>query len=125
MGQRKSRSKCKNLERRKKIRFPLQREMRYKVLDAGREIGRGSGRTLDISSSGAAFTTEGYIAPGTLIEITISWPVLLDGQCKLRLCGSGPVIYSTAGMAACRITQFGFRTQGKGASATAVARAAA
>jgi hypothetical protein len=100
-------------DRRSKSRFALRREMRYKLMDGSKVIGTGTGSTLDISSGGAAFTTAECLNPGTAIEISVSWPALLNGMCAIRLVGCGQVIRSTAGTAACSISKFEFRTQAK------------
>lgn len=113
------------MDRREKSRFDIRRNMRYKLRHGAKEIGSGCGCTLDMSSNGAAFTTEGYIEPGTAIEMSISWPVLLEGRSALRLVAHGVVVRSTILTAACRISRFEFRMQGKAAAATEVRAAAA
>jgi len=101
-------------DRRDKTRFALRRDMHYTLLDEGRVIGAGSGRTVDMSSRGAAFTTSERLQPGTAIEISVSWPALLDGHSLLRLVAFGFVVRSTSNTAACSISKFEFRTQARG-----------
>ena len=108
-------------ERRNKQRFEIRREMRYTLREDGKVIGWGTGSTLDIGSKGAAFTTPEQLKPGTAIEISVSWPALLDGRCALRLVASGQVLRSAPGMAACSISTFEFRTQGQAAAIPRVA----
>ncbi|MGO9258995.1 MAG: PilZ domain-containing protein [Bryobacteraceae bacterium] len=103
-------------DRRNKSRFALRREMRYKLVDGGKVIGSGSGFTLDISSGGAAFTTKEQLKPGTAIEISVSWPALVNGNCAIRLVACGQVVRSTTGTAACNISKFEFRTQARAAA---------
>lgn len=98
-------------DRRERNRFKLRRAMRYTLLEGSKIIGSGSGCTLDISSKGAAFTTPERLRPGTAIEISVSWPALLDGNCPIRLVAGGYVVRSTPRTAACRICKFQFRTQ--------------
>jgi hypothetical protein len=112
-------------DRRTKKRFELCREIRYQLWNGRHNIGSGSGWTLDLSSKGVAFTTDGYIQPGASIEISVSWPVLLNGDCAMRLVACGYVVRSALGMAACRISQFEFRTQPKVMSANSTMGAAA
>ena len=45
-------------EKRKKNRFPIERELRYKMAERGVVIATGSGKTLNMSSGGIAFTAE-------------------------------------------------------------------
>jgi PilZ domain len=100
-------------DRREKHRFELRRDMRYTLLDGNRVVGSGSGYTLDLSSNGACFTTTERLQPGTPIEISVSWPALLNGNCPIRLVASGYVVRSTGGTAACSIRKFDFRTQAR------------
>ena len=43
--------------RRKSKRWPIEREVRYKVVNGQKDIS-GSGKTINISSGGVLFTTE-------------------------------------------------------------------
>jgi len=113
----------KTWDRRKKRRFEMRREIRYKIWDGERRIGSGTGWTIDISSRGASFTTNGYIPTGMVIEVSISWPVLLNGDCAVRLVGHGLVMRQIGNVTACRISRFEFRTQAR--STTMKTRAAA
>lgn len=112
-------------DRREKHRFAFEREVSYKLWFGKKEIGSGCGCTLDLSSHGVSFTTEGYIEPGTSVQISISWPILLEGHCPLRLVAHGFVVRSTKSMAACRLSRFDFRTQAKKALAASETPAAA
>lgn len=93
-------------ERRSSSRFPIEREVRYKVLS------KRSGKTLNISSSGILFTTEHTLIPGKRIEMAISWPAQLDNRCALKLVARGRIVRSEAGRAAVEIQQYEFRTVG-------------
>jgi len=102
-----------NADRRKRARFALHRVIHYTLLNDGRVIGEGSGYTLNISSKGVAFTTSELLRPGSAVEISVSWPALLEGSCPLRLVAFGYVVRSTSGMVACSICKFEFRTQAR------------
>jgi hypothetical protein len=43
------------VERRAKKRFVMEREIRYRVLEQGKIVAVGSGKTLNLSSNGVAF----------------------------------------------------------------------
>ena len=45
----------KSTERRDKMRFPMNRELRYKLLEDERIMAAGLGTTVDMSSGGVAF----------------------------------------------------------------------
>jgi len=76
-------------ERRKHRRYPVDLEIRCRALRSGRVA---LGRICDISSHGVRFTSSEVLAPGTKVELTIDWPVLLDGACPLQLKGRGHVL---------------------------------
>jgi hypothetical protein len=100
-------------ERRSKLRFGMQREARYKLLEDDRIVASGSGNTINIGSGGVAFTAEHHLKPGAFIELSISWPVLLDETCPMRLIVYGRVLRSGSRKAVCTIDKYEFRTQAR------------
>src|SRR5258708_14664918 len=72
-------------ERRLKHRFAIQREIRYKMTADGAVVASGSGETLNVGSGGVSFATESSLMVGAFVELSISWPVLLDEICPMRL----------------------------------------
>lgn len=107
------RTETKTNERRTKTRFPIRREMRFKLLEDDRIIAAGIGETLDLSSGGVGIALDQQLTPGAFIEISISWPALLDQSCPMRLIIFGRVVRSEIGKAACTIDKYEFRTQGR------------
>ena len=100
-------------ERRKKTRFPIARELRYKLMDEETIVESGMGTTVDMGSGGVAFRTDHRLQPGSFIELSISWPVLLEGSCPMRLIVFGRVLRSSSMYAACTIDKYEFRTQAR------------
>jgi len=100
-------------ERRAKMRFPLQRELRYKLLEENDVIETGAGYTLDIGSAGVAFCADGVLTPGAFIELSMSWPVLLEERCPMRLIVFGRVLRNCGRLSACTIDRYEFRTQAR------------
>jgi hypothetical protein len=100
-------------DRRVKSRFPIHREFRYKVLEDGAMVASGSGETLDMSSGGVSVTVDQPLTIGAFIELSISWPVLLDARCPMRLITFGRVVRCAGGRAACTIDKYEFRTQAR------------
>jgi hypothetical protein len=100
-------------DRRGKMRFPLQRELRYKLVEEADVIETGAGYTLDISSGGVAFCADGVLKPGAFIELSISWPVLLEERCPMRLIIFGRVLRNLGRFAACTVDRYEFRTQAR------------
>jgi PilZ domain len=100
-------------ERRVKSRFPIRREVRYKLLEEGATVASGAGETCDLSSGGVSFTPDGALKPGAFVELSISWPVLLDERCAMRLIAFGRVVWTDGHKAACTIDKYEFRTQAR------------
>src|ERR1700734_817479 len=73
-----------SMDRRNKLRFPFNRELRYKLLENDTIIAAGEGETIDMSSGGVAFRTSKALTAGSLIELSISWPALLYDSCPMR-----------------------------------------
>jgi len=100
-------------ERRGKFRFPMQRELRYKLLKNGATVESGAGETVDIGSGGVGFAIGRSLPTNTFIELSISWPVLLDNSCPMRLIVFGRVVRTDPGKSACTIDKYEFRTQAR------------
>lgn len=98
------------VERRAKKRFVMSREIRYRVLEQDKIIAVGSGKTLNLSSSGVAFVTKDELPVGAYMELSIAWPALLENRCPLQLIGFGRVLRSSGGTVAATIQQYEFRT---------------
>ncbi len=100
-------------ERRRSSRFPIEREVRYKTLNQRTEILSGSGKTLNISSSGVLFTSDHDLPVGTRLEVSISWPAQLNEKCLLNLVARGRITRHNQGQLALQIQQYEFRTQSR------------
>ena len=96
-------------ERRSRQRFHIEQDVRYTCLSEKHTS--GTGRLLDISSKGIRFTTQRGLTPGTLVEVSMNWPALLDDTCGLKLTIYGVVVRSDPSFAAARIEQYEFRTR--------------
>ena len=101
------------LERRAKARFPIQQDVRYKVLENNRIVSAGVGKTIDMSSSGMALDIDQPLTPGAFMELSVGWPVLLDDTCPMRMIVFGRVLFSDSNKTVCSIDKYEFRTQAK------------
>jgi len=106
-------------DRRFTNRFPVQQEVRYRVLQARTVTASGIGKSLDVSSGGILFTTTERLPTGRMVEIAMSWPARLHGTCPLQFVATGRVVRSDGSTAAVRIQRYEFRTR----SATALSAA--
>jgi hypothetical protein len=84
-------------DRRHSDRFPIEREVRFRVLNKRGGEETGDGKTLNISSSGVLFTSEHMLLPGRRLELSISWPVQLNNQVALKLVARGRVVGHAGG----------------------------
>ena len=105
--------KARRRERRKKVRFEMERELRFKLLEDTNVVEVGTGQTFNLSSGGVAFTSTRSLRTGAYVELSISWPVLLNNTCQLRLIVLGKILRSESGKMACTIERHEFRTQAR------------
>ena len=109
-------------DRRKKTRFAIRRELRYKVLCDGAILDSGAGQTLNMASGGIAFMSDHELKPAVFIELSISWPMLLDNTCPMRMIVFGRVLRSEGSKTVCTIDKYEFRTQARTFQAAGVMR---
>ena len=105
------------VNRRAADRFPIERDVRYKILSKKSADETGVGKTVNISSSGVLFTTDQPLAPGGRLEVAISWPAQLNHKCALKLVARGRVVRIEDGKTAIEIQQYEFKTHSVSASA--------
>ena len=106
-------SSAQGTDRRASDRFPMEREIKFRVVNrkAGEET--GVGKTMNMSSHGVMFHTEHSLLPGRRLEISINWPAQLNNTCPLKLVAKGRIVRVEGGRAAVEIQQYEFRTLGK------------
>jgi hypothetical protein len=97
-------------DRRHSDRFPIEREVRYRVINKRGSEDEGDGRTVNMSSAGVLFTSEHMLVPGRRIELSVSWPAQLNDKCALKLVARGRVVRFEEGRTAIEIQQYEFRT---------------
>ena len=98
-------------ERRTKRRFQLEQKVRYKILHQ-RVSQPGTGKSLNISSSGISFSTNNLLTIGMSIRLSMNWPVLLHGSRPIRLIIYGHVIRSNDQGSVVAIERYNFGPQG-------------
>jgi hypothetical protein len=109
-------------ERRSKCRFAIERDLRYKIADDGVVLASGTGQTVNIGSGGISFRTDQPLAANRFVELSISWPVLLNETCPMRLIVFGRVLRSNGRKSVCSIDRYEFRTQARTFQASETAR---
>ena len=101
-------------ERRASERFPIARDLRYRVLNKRGNEEAGAGHTLNMSSSGLLFKANEMLLPGRRVEVSVSWPAQLNSRCALKFVARGRVVRFNDGQVAIEIQQHEFRTQSAG-----------
>ena len=99
---------------RSSARVPIDLEVRYRVVRHRGAARNGSGRTIDISNSGLSFTADTPLSIGQTLDVSIDWPVLLDGGVQLQIVASGVVVRTSGAVTAIRIERHDFRTRRAG-----------
>lgn len=97
-------------ERRNSDRFPIEREVRYRIINKRGSEEAGEGRTVNMSSAGVLFTSEHMLVPGRRVELSVNWPAQLNDRCALKLVARGRVVRFEEGRTAIEIQQYEFRT---------------
>jgi hypothetical protein len=92
-------------------RFKLTLDVRYSILDRSVPAETGTGRTIDMSSSGLRFNADRPLRTGQRLDVSIDWPVLLDGGVQLQLILAGVVVRCLGTETALRIQRHEFRTR--------------
>jgi hypothetical protein len=78
----------------------------------------GFGKLHDMSSGGICFLSSDAITTGIVVDLSIDWPTLLDGQCRLQLKVHGRVVRSDEGRTAVSISRYDFYTRKASAGLT-------
>ena len=100
------------LERRSKVRFPLELKVRYRSL-ARRCPAVGTGVVMNMSRSGVLVSSEHGISEGVQVELSIEWPSLLDGRVPLQVVTVGRVVRCEPSSFAVVLARYQFRTTKK------------
>ena len=71
-------------DRRAGRRYSVSAEVRYQIISQPASTA-GTGRTVDLSSSGALIETAEHLLEGAKIKLSIAWPARLNGQIALSV----------------------------------------
>ncbi len=100
------------IERRSKVRFPLELPLRYRTLER-RHPSPGQGCVINMSSGGVLVTAQHEMRVGIVVELSIDWPFLLDGRVPLQLVASGKVARCDSASFVLLLSRHLFRTAKK------------
>lgn len=109
------REKPNKADRRLHRRYPIVLDVEYKS-NRGRIARLGSGTTVNVSSRGVLFSADDSLPAGSPVELTMKWPILLEGVCPLKLVMRGRVVRSDWRGVAVRAKDHEFRVMAAGSS---------
>ena len=92
------------------MQYPVAMEMKYKTRARTPRVGLG--KTYSMSNRDVTFTTDQPLEQGTLLEISIAWPALLNDRVALQLVVEGEVVQRQGTEMTARILKHHFRTRG-------------
>jgi hypothetical protein len=101
-------------DRRLHRRYPIRLQCQYALLDESVRKQTGSGRTMNISTSGILFETDRPLPGRGEIVLEMVWPALLDGVRRLKLVVHGRIVRSEGNAIAVRFTAYDFHTKRSG-----------
>ena len=100
-----------SMERRARVRFPLEPRVGFRTLGQSYPAA-GTGWAVNISSAGVLVRGQHDIDVGTLMELSIDWPVLLHGRVPLQMVAVGTVVRCEMFGFAVGLERYRFRTSG-------------
>jgi hypothetical protein len=95
----------------RKIRYPIQMNLRYSLFRRNRVLKTGAGTTVNISSSGILFEAEESLPPGDVVHLAIGWPATIDDRAGLVLKIIGRTIRGQGKCTAAVIVRHEFRVR--------------
>ncbi len=98
-------------DRRADRRYRIEMEVGWRVRRRGRLWLAGNGTTIELSSGGILFDAGEVLPAGMRIELTIAWPVMLNGTTPMQMVVYGRTVRAIASQIAVRMDQHEFRTR--------------
>ena len=95
-------------------RYPIELDLRYKLIHGRQVLNGGVGKTHDISTKGVFFSADQALPSGLDVELSMDWPLRLGALCQLQVKIAGKVLRSGEHGTAVQITHYEFRTRGIG-----------
>jgi hypothetical protein len=107
-----------DFEERNRLSFAINLPLRFDLISQRRERIHGSATVLEISSKAFTFRSSQQLQIGARIRCSISWPVLLNDECPLKLVLEGRLVRSDADRFTANILRYRFQTAGRERKAT-------
>ncbi|MFB3828544.1 MAG: PilZ domain-containing protein [Bryobacteraceae bacterium] len=72
-------------DRRTDRRYDMQLKLHYRLMKGSRVLHEGTGITRNMSRGGIQFEADRSLQSGSLVELSIEWPIPLRGRTPIRL----------------------------------------
>ncbi len=96
-------------DRRARMRYPVELKVHYHTLRKKRPQA-GVGYTRNVSTDGLLIESPNELTLGALVEVSIEWPYLLNGEIPLQLAAVGKVVRCKESSFAMHLQKHEFRT---------------
>jgi len=97
-------------ERRQRVRFSMIHPARCQMRSWATQRFAGLAKVINVSSSGALLAIEGLFRVGDKFEISMEWPVRLNGNVRIELVALAAVVRVEPDKIALRFRRHEFRT---------------
>jgi hypothetical protein len=94
------------------MQFPLVLPLKYETISSKGKAISGTGSTVLLSSTAIIFSADQPVRRGVRCEISIAWPVLLQGRIRLQLVLQSVITRSEGQFVMGRVSKYEFRTRG-------------
>jgi hypothetical protein len=98
------------VERREKLRYPLDLGVRFRSSSREGFAFSGVGMAVNLSSGGILVASQQHVVDGALVEMSIEWPFVLNGRIPLQLMTVGRVLRRGTSRFAATFERYEFRT---------------
>ena len=98
------------------MQFRLVLRLKYKTTYSKGKAVSGTGSTVLLSSTDIVFNADQPLGSGVRCEISIDWPVFLEGRINLQLVLQSVITRSEGQVVMGRVSKYEFRTRGPGSN---------
>jgi hypothetical protein len=95
-------------DRRLQRRYPLELDLEFKIIDGGKVVSIGAGKTGNISSGGVLFHVPDGVPDGPHVELSVRWPAVLGNAPFLDLRIFGRLVRNDSKGVAIRMSRYHF-----------------
>ena len=99
-------------DRRLQRRYPIELDLEFRIIDDGKVVSTGAGKTGNISSGGVLFHAGEGVPSGPHVELTVRWPAVLGNTPFLELRIFGRLVRNDSHGLAMRMSRYHFEKLG-------------